>query len=85
MTPSGEQHEMLVRKLRGHYGYYGITGNSRALARFLEAVRVSWRKWLCRRSQRGRLTWQRFGALVGSVYPLPQPRIVHSVHRAAKP
>jgi group II intron reverse transcriptase/maturase len=83
--PIGEQHEMLVRKLRGHYGYYGITGNFRALALFLEAVRASWRKWLCRRSQRGRLTWQRFGALVRSVYPLPQPRIVHSVYRAAKP
>ena len=83
--PIGEQHEMLVRKLRGHYGYYGITGNFRALALFLEAVRASWRKWLCRRSQRGRLTWQRFGALVRSVYPLPQPRIVHSVYRAAIP
>jgi group II intron reverse transcriptase/maturase len=83
--PIGKQHEMLVRKLKGHYGYYGITGNFRALAGFLEAVTAGWRKWLCRRSQRGRLTWQRFGALVQSAYPLPQPRIVHSSYRAAKP
>ena len=28
-----EQHAALSRKLRGHYAYYGITGNSAALAR----------------------------------------------------
>jgi RNA-directed DNA polymerase len=83
--PIGKQHEMLVRKLRGHYAYYGITGNYRALAWFLDAVKAGWRKWLCRRSQRGTLTWPRFGALVKSVYPLPRPRIVHSSYRAAKP
>lgn len=83
--PLREQHKMLVRKLRGHYAYYGITGNFRALAWFLEAVRSAWRKWLSRRSQRGGLTWQRFGVLSRSVYPLPEPRIVHSIYRAAKP
>jgi RNA-directed DNA polymerase len=76
---------MLVRKVQGHYAYYGITGNFRALAWFLEAVRAAWRKWLSRRSQRGRLTWQRFGVLSRAIYPLPEPRIVHSIYRAAKP
>ena len=83
--PLKEQHKMLVRKVQGHYAYYGITGNFRALAWFLEAVRAAWRKWLSRRSQRAGLSWQRFGVLSRSVYPLPEPRIVHSIYRAAKP
>jgi len=47
--PIGQQHEILSQKLRGHYAYYGITGNSVALSRFREEVRRVWRKWLVRR------------------------------------
>ncbi len=36
--PIGEQHAVLCQKLRGHAGYYGITGNSPALARFHHEV-----------------------------------------------
>jgi hypothetical protein len=39
-----EQHKMLVAKVRGHYAYFGITGNSRALVRFGYEVRRAWRK-----------------------------------------
>ena len=45
-----DQHRALEQKLRGHYGYYGIIGNSRALARFFWEVNHVWRKWLDRRS-----------------------------------
>src|SRR4029079_3714182 len=31
-APLAWQHEQLLSKLRGHYGYYGITGNSRCLS-----------------------------------------------------
>ena len=79
------QHRALVRKLNGHYGYYGITGNGTALGRFLVAVTRAWWKWLSRRSHRARLTWDRFNAILRR-YPLPAPRVVHSVYRrAAKP
>jgi RNA-directed DNA polymerase len=78
--PVREQHKTLVAKVRGHYNYFGITGNSRALGRFLHEVKRAWRKWLDRRSNRARMTWQRFRLLVGR-YPLPWPRIVHSVYR----
>ncbi len=79
------QQAALSRKLRGHYAYYGITGNARALARFLYAVRRLWRKWLNRRSWHARMTWDKFARLTGR-YPLPQPRVVHSVYgRAATP
>jgi RNA-directed DNA polymerase len=76
----GEQHRRLVQALRGHYAYFGITGNSSALARFLYEVRRVWRKWLDRRSGRGTMPWDRFERLVAR-YPLPPARVVHSVYR----
>ena len=36
--PLAEQHKTLSQKLRGHYAYYGITGNYRALVRLWRAV-----------------------------------------------
>ena len=80
--PVSAQQAALWRKLRGHYAYYGITGNGRALARFLYELRRLWRKWLHRRSWHGRMTWEKFGRLIKR-YPLPQPRVVHSVYRRA--
>jgi len=55
-----EQRAALSRKLQGHYAYYGITGNARALVRFLHEARRLWRKWLNRRSWRGGMTWEKF-------------------------
>jgi RNA-directed DNA polymerase len=76
--PIAVQCKALGHKLRGHFGYYGIIGNSKALARFAHEVRAAWRKWLSRRSQRGYMRWDRFKLLLIR-YPLPQPRIVHGV------
>jgi RNA-directed DNA polymerase len=70
------QHRALARKLRGHYAYYGVTGNNRALARLWYETTKVWRKWLCRRSQKGFLTWARMLRLLER-YPLPPPRIAH--------
>ncbi len=71
-----DQRRWLSAVLQGHYGYYGITGNFRWLDRFRREVIKSWRKALRRRSQRTRLTWERFQVLL-EVFSLPQPRIVH--------
>lgn len=81
-----QQHQALVKKVRGHYAYYGITHNSRGIASFLHKVQRIWRYWLNRRSQRGRMPWKRFMEGVLKHYPLPPPRIVHSYARpVAKP
>ncbi|MDE0473505.1 MAG: group II intron reverse transcriptase/maturase [Gammaproteobacteria bacterium] len=82
--PVAVQWAALRRKLLGHYAYYGITGNYRALARFHWWVRATWYKWLCRRSPRARITWDRFLRLCRR-RPLPRPRIVQSIYRAATP
>jgi group II intron reverse transcriptase/maturase len=79
-----DQHKMLGKKVQGHYGYYGITGNYRRLVAFLRGVERIWLKWLGRRSQRAGLTWDHYARLL-EVFPLPAPRVVHSVYRAAKP
>ena len=74
--PIIEQHAKLIQKVRGHYAYYGITGNARALHWFL-AVSRAWRKWLNRRDRCRVMLWSRFTRLLKR-YPLPWPKIVHS-------
>ena len=78
--PIREQHVALSAKLRGHYGYYGITSNARALARMLDCVKWRWRYWLNRRSSSRRMTWAMFQRIYRR-FPLPTPRVVHSVYR----
>ena len=75
--PVAEQCKALGQKLRGHFGYYGITGNFEALKRFTYEVECAWRKWLDRRSNRARMSWERFRRLLIR-HPLPKPHIVHS-------
>jgi group II intron reverse transcriptase/maturase len=82
--PIKEQHTALSRKLRGHDAYYGITGNARALSMLRPLVQRIWHKWLSRRSWKAALNWARMNRLL-EVFPLPPPRVVHSVYRLAKP
>lgn len=78
--PVAEQHAALSRKLQGHFGYYGITGNAAALCRFHHEVERCWRKWLSRRSRKAHIGWDRFKLLLRR-FALPPPRVVHSVYR----
>jgi group II intron reverse transcriptase/maturase len=66
-----EQYAALSRKLRGHYGYYGIIGNRPALYQFrMELIRI-WVKWMGRRSQR-HLSWADAIRLLNRLH-LPEP------------
>ncbi len=76
-----EQYVKLCSKIRGHYAYFGIRGNSESLGRFLYLVRRLWIKWLRRRSQRYRLSWGGAERLLQR-YPLLVVRL--SVVRPAK-
>src|SRR5207253_2434582 len=80
--PVAEQHQTLWQKLRGHFAYYGITGNGGALHRFRDAVVRAWRKWLSRRKAGGSFSWAVFHRLLERS-PLPPAVVVHSVYRAA--
>ena len=70
------QWQLLTMKVRGHYGYFGITGNYKALERFRDRIKDVWRKWLRRRSSsRVRISLPTMNRLLER-YPLPTPRIV---------
>lgn len=61
--------------LRGHYAYYGIAGNIRALFKVYRAVERYWRKMLCSRSWAGRrLTWDAFNQIKKRT-PLSRPKL----------
>lgn len=72
--PRRDQYATLCRRLRGHYNYYGVNGNVRALDQVRHQVERIWHKWLRRRSQRSRLPWERFKRYL-AVFPLLRPRI----------
>jgi len=75
--PVRDQWTALKRKLLGHFGYFGITGNYQALHNFSVRVIGAWRKWLSRRSQRAWISVEKMRRLLER-YPLPQPRICTS-------
>jgi group II intron reverse transcriptase/maturase len=70
---------VLQAKLRGHYQYYGVSGNMRAVARFHNLTLRMTLKWLNRRSQRKSFNWKRFNEYLEH-YPLPRPKIVHNFY-----
>jgi len=79
--PIRQQYPILCQKLRGHFAYYGITGNGPWLERFREQVKKTWRYWLNRRSRNPNdMTWERFGVLIRTLFRLPPPRVVHSAY-----
>jgi RNA-directed DNA polymerase len=73
--PIPEQGQWLARVLQGHYNYYAVPGNMAALTAFRQQVTRHWYDALRRRSQRGRVTWERMRGLEARW--LPPARIVH--------
>jgi group II intron reverse transcriptase/maturase len=70
---------VLQAKLRGHYQYYGVSGNMRSLQRFHWLTGRMVYKWLNRRSQRKSFSWDSF-LKYQECYPLPRPKIVHNLY-----
>jgi group II intron reverse transcriptase/maturase len=69
------QGRWLASVLRGHYNYYAVPDNTTALRAFRYRIRRHWLAALRRRSQKHRLTWERYGRIADRW--LPQPRIQH--------
>jgi group II intron reverse transcriptase/maturase len=76
-APLRWQYEQLSLRLRGHFAYFGVRCNMRALEGVRFAVERIWHKWLCRRSQRARMGWARWRVRMQHLV-LPFPRIVAS-------
>lgn len=71
--------KLICLKLRGHFEYYGVSGNSISLSKFKDIVKKIAFKWLNRRSQKRSYTWEQFSRFV-KFNPLPKPKIKHSLY-----
>lgn len=60
-------------KLRGHYGYYGVTDNAKCIGSYFHEVKGILYKWLNRRGKVGCYNWEKFKKLLKK-FPLPYPR-----------
>jgi len=79
--PVTDQWHWLSAVLRGHYAYYGLSGNYRAMKRFLQEVEQIWQRSLARRSQKARMFAPRFLKLLRRL-PLPGPTIINPYRTA---
>jgi RNA-directed DNA polymerase len=79
--PGGEFFGGLNARLRGHYNYYGVRGNSGLLKRFYDWAIACAFKWLNRRGgKRKSFTWEQFNQVLARVN-IVIPRITEVSHR----
>ena len=67
----------LAAKLRGHWNYYGIIGNSQSLGQYYHLTKQLLYKWLNRRSQKKSQSWPALRRLMER-HQIPRPRIVET-------
>ncbi len=71
--------KILDAKLRGHFQYYGVSENYAGITRYYKFAMKTVKKWLNRRSQQRKMSWERFSDYLKH-YPLAKPKIVHSFY-----
>ena len=74
-APIPEVGQWLGAVVRGYYQYHGIAGNARAIRRFRDEVNRLWHRALSRRSQNGKVNWERMQRLIRRW--IPSAQIVH--------
>jgi group II intron reverse transcriptase/maturase len=80
--PISVQGRWLTHVLRGHMAYYSVPGNSEAVSAFRYQLTLLWHRSLRRRSQRGRVNWDRMNRYatrwlpkVRTMHPYPNVRL----------
>lgn len=73
--PISEQGKWLRQVVSGHYAYFAVPTNIRALTALRYHVVDLWRQSLRRRSQKDDATWERITKIANDY--LPSPRILH--------
>jgi len=79
LIPTKEWWKILEAKLRGHFQYYGVSGNYPAIKRYYTLAIKLVHKWLNRRSQKKSMSWSKLYNYL-TLYPLPQPSIKHNFY-----
>jgi RNA-directed DNA polymerase len=80
-APIPEQGQWLLAVVGGHLRYYGVPMNKPALVLFRFRVGWLWHRSLSRRSQNGRVLWNRMRCLITRW--LPSPSVCHPLSSAA--
>jgi group II intron reverse transcriptase/maturase len=70
---------ILAAKLRGHFQYYGVSGNYMGISHFCYLTIRMIFKWLNRRSQKKSYNWEQFRMYLLR-HPLPKPKIYHNLY-----
>jgi len=73
------QARYLNAMLQGHYNYYGVTGNFKSVAAFYRHIVKVWHRFLSRRSQRAKLSWEKYMRILSN-HPLRKAYLPHSVY-----
>ena len=68
------QIDRINRTLRGHYNYYGMGGNYQSLAKMYNLAVLYLKKMLCRRNNKGYVTWELFNKIMEK-HPIARPHI----------
>lgn len=71
--------KVLSAKLRGHFQYYGVSGNYVSISMYYSKTIKFVHKWINRRSQKKKYNWKKFNAYLDR-YKLPQPKIHHNFY-----
>ena len=72
--PIRDQVTYLNSVLRGHYAYYGVAGNYRALQKVYRGVERYWHRMLCSRSRACYVPWAVFHR-IREQFPLLRPKL----------
>jgi hypothetical protein len=82
-VPVPEQGRWLAQVVRGYLAYHAVPTNARAIASFVHYVTWHWRRALCRRSQKGWVSWERMAPIAARwlpsakiQHPYPQQRFI---------
>ena len=70
---------MLALKVRGHYQYYGVSGNFERIKSYYQETERQAYKWLNRRSQKKTWNWDSFRVYLKR-YPLPLPKLTYAFY-----
>jgi RNA-directed DNA polymerase len=73
--PTAQTGQWLTSVVQGYFNYHAVPGNMRTLGTFRRRVIRLWRRQLCLRSQKARLSWPRLKPLIRRW--IPTQRILH--------
>ena len=78
-APTKEWWQIFKAKLRGHFEYYGVSGNFPSISKFYSIAIRLLHKWLNRRSQKKKMSWSKLFVYLER-HKLPTPSIKHDFY-----